>query len=53
MEDDSNKRPTSIAMAPALKAMLETEARLQERSKSWIAGEAIRQYIARQAAARG
>lgn len=53
MEDDEIKRPTSIALSPALKRLLEAEARLQDRSKSWITAEAIREYLERQAKTRG
>lgn len=50
METASSKISTSIAIAPELRASLDAEAARLDRSRSWVAAEAIRQMLARNAA---
>jgi predicted transcriptional regulator len=45
------KAPVTIALAPDLRDRLDAAATAAERSRSYIAGLAIREYLARQAAA--
>jgi predicted transcriptional regulator len=47
--EQTRKIVTSLTLAPDLLARLDTVATAADRSRSWVAGEAIRQYIARQA----
>jgi predicted transcriptional regulator len=51
MEDTSPKHPVSIALPPSLKVALDDEATRQDRSRSWLTAEAIREYLARRAEA--
>jgi predicted transcriptional regulator len=47
--EQTRKVTTSLTLDPGLIARMDTVATATDRSRSWVAGEAIRQYIERQA----
>jgi predicted transcriptional regulator len=51
MEDAEPKIPVSIALPPSLRVRLDAEATRQDRSRSWLTAEAIKEYLARRAEA--
>jgi metal-responsive CopG/Arc/MetJ family transcriptional regulator len=50
MSTSQNKIVTAVTLAPDLRIRLDAEAARQDRSRSWITAEAIKEYLARRAA---
>ncbi len=48
MKAASVKIPTTLALSPEVRETLDTFAAQQERSRSWVAGHAIKQFVERQ-----
>jgi predicted transcriptional regulator len=46
MEQTPQKVATTVTLPPDLRTQLDTEAARQDRSRSWITAEAIKEYLA-------